>query len=181
MEKTNNNEYSGLLNKIKNCLYVIIVLLIINLFVIIIVNGDPKEEEVTDTTNQTTSQEEVAEYDVSMFEAIDVDGLKEAFNSDEIQVVYFGRETCGYCVQFLPILQQAQEEFGYQTLYVDVTTVDEEGMEEIQGLDSFLEENYGTTPLVILVKDGELIEGHIGYAEYDTFAQFLTDNGVEAK
>lgn len=182
MEKTNNsNVYSGLLNKIKNCLYAIIVLLIINLFVIIIVNGDTKESKETGTSNQDTETEKTAEYDVSMFEAIDVDGLKEAFDSDEVQVIYLGRSTCGYCVQFLPVLQQAQSEFGYQTLYLDVTTVDEKGAEELKSLDSFLSENYGTTPLVILVKDGKLIEGHIGYAEYDTFAKFLTDNGIEAK
>lgn len=179
MEKA-NNENVGTLNKIKNALYAIMALLMINIFVTIIVNGDPKEEE-TDTTDQTIVQNQEAEYDVSMFETIDTEGLKEAFDSEEAQVVYFGRATCSYCVQFIPVLTQAQEEFGYTTLYVDVSTVDEDAAEEIKGLDSFLEENYGTTPLTIIVKDGELVEGYVGYAEYEDFSKFLTDNGVEAK
>lgn len=130
-----------------------------------------KSKETTETEN--------TEYDVSMFKQIDVDGLKEAFDSEEAKVVYLGRATCGYCVQFLPVLQKAQDEFGYQTLYIDITTIDEDGAKEIQGMDSFLEENYGTTPLVIIVKDGKLVKGHVGYAEYDEFAKYLTDNGIE--
>lgn len=130
-----------------------------------------KSKETTETENK--------EYDVSMFKQIDVDGLKEAFDSEEAKVVYLGRATCGYCVQFLPVLQKAQDEFGYQTLYIDITTIDEDGAKEIQGMDSFLEENYGTTPLVIIVKDGKLVKGHVGYAEYDEFAKYLTDNGIE--
>ena len=130
-----------------------------------------KSKETTETEN--------TEYDVSMFKQIDVDGLKEAFDSEEAKVVYLGRATCGYCVQFLPVIQKAQDEFGYKTLYIDITTIDEDGAKEIQGMDSFLEENYGTTPLVIIVKDGKLVKGHVGYAEYDEFAKYLTDNGIE--
>lgn len=171
------NGYSAILNTIKNLLIIIIVLLIVNLFVVILVNGDSKDTETEEV--ETTEETESQEYDVSMFEAIDLDGLKDAFNSEEIQVVYFGRPTCGYCVQFLPVLQQAQSEFGYKTKYVDISTVSEDDAEEIKDLDEFLDENYGTTPIVILVKDGKLVDGHIGYAEYDTFVDFLNDNGIE--
>lgn len=176
----NENGYSAVLNTIKNLLIAIVILLIINLLVVILVNGDTKDTEKTEKTETPTETEtETGEYDVSMFETIDLDGLKDTFNSDEIEVVYFGRPTCSYCVQFLPVLQKAQSEFGYTTKYVDISTISEDDAEEIKDMDDFLNENYGTTPLVILVKDGKLIEGHIGYAEYDTFVEFLNDNGIK--
>ena len=161
------------IKKTLNITLVLIIVLVLFQFASLVNSSESsvKSKETTETEN--------TEYDVSMFKQIDVDGLKEAFDSEEAKVVYLGRATCGYCVQFLPVLQKAQDEFGYQTLYIDITTIDEDGAKEIQGMDSFLEENYGTTPLVIIVKDGKLVKGHVGYAEYDEFAKYLTDNGIE--
>ncbi|MEG0026259.1 MAG: thioredoxin family protein [Bacilli bacterium] len=181
MEK-NSEEFTNILVKFKRCLYIIMVLIIINIFVVIIVNGDNEPKKANEVAKQVpTAEEEQATYDVTAFKTIDVNGLEEAFNSENIQVIYFGRSTCGYCVKYLPILKQAQSEFDYQTLYVDVTTVDEEQTKTIKELDDFLKENYGTTPLVILVKDGKLIKGNVGYLEYEQYAKFLTDNGLEKK
>lgn len=161
------------IKKTLNIILALIIVLVLFQFASLVNSSESsvKSKETTETEN--------TEYDVSMFKQIDVDGLKEAFDSEEAKVVYLGRATCGYCVQFLPVLQKAQDEFGYQTLYIDITTIDEDGAKEIQGMDSFLEENYGTTPLVIIVKDGKLVKGHVGYAEYDEFAKYLTDNGIE--
>lgn len=164
------------LSKILKCLYVLIVIMIINTIVLIAGisgNGSSKNDE-----NQTTTEEENTEYDVSMFTSIDADGMVSAFNSSDMQVIYLGRATCGYCVQFLPTLQQAQSEFGYTTLYLDITTVSEDDLTKIIALDEeFFNEYYGSTPLILLVKDGKIVDSQVGYSDYDTFASLLTKNG----
>ena len=33
--------------------------------------------------------------------------------------------------------------------------------------------------MVILVRDGKLVDGWVGYAEYDAFASFLEENGFK--
>ena len=141
-----------------------------------LVKAETKEETKTDDTEENT------EYDVSMFTSIDVDGVVDAFKSSEMKVIYMGRSTCGYCVQFLPNLQKAQEEYGYETLYLDISTVDSDGQSKIVDLDKdFFEENYGATPTVLLVKDNKIVDSHVGYSEYDDYAKFLEKNGFSKK
>lgn len=165
-----------ILNKILKCLYVLIVIMIIN--TILLIAGISGNGSSSNDDTQTTTEEENIEYDVSMFNAIDADGLVSAFNSSDMQVIYMGRSSCGYCVQFLPTLQQAQSEFGYTTLYLDITTVSEGDLTKIIALDEeFFNEYYGSTPLTLLVKDGKIVDSQVGYSDYDTFASLLTKNG----
>lgn len=165
-----------ILNKILKCLYVLIIIMIVN--TILLIAGISGNGSSNNDSNEKTSEEENIEYDVSMFKAIDADGLVSAFNSSDMQVIYFGRATCGYCVQFLPALQQAQSDFGYTTLYLDITTVSEDDLTKIVALDeSFFNEYYGSTPLTLLVKDGKIVDSQVGYSDYDTFANLLTKNG----
>ena len=166
--------------KIITCLYVIIALLAINTVAVIVTNGNSTAK--SKETEETTQTEENQEYDVSMFKSIDASEFEKAFNSSSISVIYMGRSTCSYCVKFLPNLQKAQKEYDYKTLYLDITTVSEDDQKKIVALDEdFFGENYGVTPTVILVKDGKIVDSHIGYSEYSDYAKFLEKNGIEKK
>lgn len=171
-------ETKEMMNKILKCLYVIIFILLINTIIMIAVNGSVTKDSNDDSTEET----ENTEYDVSMFTSIDADGVVDAFKSSETKVIYMGRSTCGYCVQFLPNLQKAQEEYGYETLYLDISNVDDDGQSKIVALDEeFFNENYGATPTVILVKDNKIVDSHVGYSEYEDYASFLEENGFSKK
>ena len=167
------------LKKIVACLYVIIALLIINTVAVIATKGTSTTKT---NTEETTPTEENTEYDVSMFTSINASEFEKAFNSSSIKVIYMGRSTCSYCVKFLPNLQKAQKEYGYKTLYLDITTVSEDEQKKITALDeSFFGENYGVTPTVILVKGGKIVDSHIGYSEYSDYTSFLEKNGIKKK
>ncbi len=171
-------ETKEMMNKILKCLYVIIILLALNTIITIVVNGTVNNSTEKSETEGTSSED----YDVSMFTSIDADGVVDAFKSKDLKVIYMGRATCGYCVQFLPNLQKAQEEYDYETLYLDISEVDEQGQEKIMELDKdFFNENYGATPAVLLVKDNKIVDSHIGYSEYDDYASFLEKNGISKK
>lgn len=176
-------EIKEILKKLLICAYVIIALLAVNTVVTFISNVEvTSESEKTTSTEETQTGDQNVEYDVSMFDAVDAEKTVKLFKEDEIQVIYVGRETCGYCVQFLPVLQQAQKDYGYKTKYLDITTVTEDGQKAILEKDNdedFLATNFGATPMVILVKDGKLVDGWVGYAEYETFAKFLEENGFK--
>lgn len=170
-------ETKEMMNKILKCLYVIIILLALNTIITIVVNGT-----INNSTEESETEESSGEYDVSMFTSIDADGVVDAFKSKDLKVIYMGRATCGYCVQFLPNLQKAQKEYDYETLYLDISEVDEKGQEKIIELDKdFFDENYGATPTVLLVKDNKIVDSHIGYSEYDDYASFLEKNGISKK
>jgi len=160
------------LKKLQICVYVIIAILLVNTIALFAAMKDPSESLKSETNTGETS-----EYDVSMFETISADELVKAYNGEETKVVYFGRSTCGFCVQFLPVLQQAQKEYGYKTLYVDIDSIDSNGQTKIMELDSFFEENYGVTPITVLVRNGEIVDSKIGYVDYGTFTAMLDENG----
>lgn len=179
MEKSNNLEIKELLKKLLICAYIIMGLLAVNTIGVFMNNV--KVTTGSDSA-ETETTEPSAEYDVSMFDTVDADKTVELFKEEDTQVIYVGRSTCGYCVQFLPILQQAQKDYGYKTKYLDITTVTEDGQSKILEKDNdeqFLATNFGSTPMVILVKDGSIVDGWVGYAEYDAFASFLEENGFK--
>ena len=161
-----------------SCTLVILSLISISISLITLYKVNHKE------TNSVVNEEKT-DYDVSMFESIDTDKFVKLFKGNKKSLIYLGRSTCGYCVKFLPTLQEAQKEYGYKTYYLDITTVDNAGVEEIQGLDSFLKDNYGYTPMVLVVKDGKILNEEVdnydgvGYTEYETYSKFLKKLGYK--
>lgn len=175
------NNTEKILNKLLICAYVIIALLFIN--TIILFTSNIEVTKSSSDENNTAVEEENTEYDVSMFNSVTTEEALKLFDSSDIQVIYIGRSTCGYCVKFLPSLQKAQKEYGYKTNYLDITTITEDDQAKLIERDNdskFIETNIipGYTPQVILVKDGKLVDGWVGYAEYDEFAKFLEKNGI---
>lgn len=175
---------------LKNIVVILIViagLLFINTTVLLFRGG---------TSTNSTSEEET--YDVSMFNKIDGTEFLKVIKNSKTQVIYLGRPSCDYCVQFLPTLQEAQTKLKYTTNYVDISdkTVSEssgytEMVEKIDALtDKFNKDHnltgdnaykylYGITPLIVLAKDGKIVDVWLGAADYDTFTEWLNDNGVK--
>lgn len=172
--------YTELLNKILICLYALIAILVINTTILLVKDGGTSTKS---GSNAETSEN--VDYDVSMFTSVTADTLGDAVSEDTAKIVYIGRDSCGYCVQFLPVLQQAQEDYDYETLYLDITTVTTtEQQDKILAFDNeekFLEENFGGTPMVLLMKDGKLVDTWIGYAEYSEYSAWLEENGFAKK
>ncbi|HOP65774.1 MAG TPA: thioredoxin family protein [Bacilli bacterium] len=171
-------------------LYIILGLLVINTCFVVFDNG-------TSTSNNKEEEEEPSEYDVSSFTAIDESEFLDVADKSSIQVVYLGRSSCGYCQKFLPTLKEAQEKLDYTTYYVDITTVDTtsddyttmttminnmtDKFNETYGYtgDNAYTYLYGYTPMVVLVKDGKIVDIWVGYSTYDTFASWLSSNGIK--
>lgn len=172
--------YTELLNKILICLYALIAILVINTTILLVKDGS-----TTSPSSSSGSESENIDYDVSMFTTVTADTLEDAVEGDTAKIVYIGRDSCGYCVQFLPILQQAQEDYEYETLYLDITTVTTtEQQDKILAFDNeeeFLKQNFGGTPMVLLMKDGKMIDTWMGYADYSTYVAWLEENGFAEK
>lgn len=166
------------IKKLMIVLYIIVALLAIDTIILFTSNV-----KISGNSNNTySSTGENVDYDISMFDEVNTDEAIDVFESKKTQVIYIGRDTCGYCVKFLPTLQQAQKDFDYTTKYLDITKVSESDQAKLLAKDNdeeFLANNFGSTPMVILVKDGEMVDTWVGYSEYDAFASFLTENGFK--
>lgn len=168
-------DYTNVLTKIFYCLIAIVVILVLNLITLLVIANNG-----TISTNNTATEESL-EYDVSAFDTLTTTETVERIGKKGLEVVYIGRATCGYCAQFLPVLKEAQEEFEYKTIYIDLEQMTSDDHASLLALDNdekYIEENFGYTPMVLIFKDGKLLDGWVGYAEYDTFAAFLEDSGL---
>lgn len=199
--KQETNELAIIEKKIHNLTYLVIIGFMITILLIIGLyfknptndSASPKDENSSETTN--------AAYDVSNMNKVNVEEAVSLFNEKGLQVLYIGRENCGVCVQIVPILNKLQKEFNYKTNYFDLnstsnwqtemkpltelltfkTTVkttikDKDGNSKAVTLNDtvgkiFLE--YGFTPTIAIIKDGKMVDGFIGYKDYDSIKEIL--------
>lgn len=128
----------------------------------------------------------ISEYDISEFNSVDIDGALNLFNEKNLTVLYLGRETCYFCVQYVPVLKEVQDELGYKTNYLDITKVNTtseaynkfikklEKTYEMDGEKKPFGEYYGITPMTIIIKNGKMVDGHIGYIENDVLKELVS-------
>ena len=124
-------------------------------------------------------------YDVSMMREVTSSEILDMFDDKKTYVLYFGRETCGICVELLPELLEAQRLLNYTTQYIDITKLDRDSDdwkkvadkltikstqpltesgdgETVEGTYGYFLTEYGFTPTVVVLKDGKQVGGFIG-------------------
>ena len=193
MNKNNNNfnQIISILDKIKITLYIIVALLLINVIVgIVNTNNTSVLKEYSSTPEENNNSDEIPEYDVSEFSEVDYSGLKKIMKGEGTHIVYIGRSSCGYCSMFIPVMTEAQEKYGFKTEYFDITRVfnftnnsivDQTAYDELSKYNAFFEENFLSTPMVVIFKDGKYVDGTVGYQDIDTYSSFLEKNKFEKK
>lgn len=175
VEVTNVIDYTSVLNKIFYALVAIAVALLL-VFTAIMVKGTGS------TTSSETNEEESLEYDVSKFDTLSTTDAISEVKKGDLEIVYIGRASCGYCAKFLPVLRQAQDDYGYKTIYIDLekmTSDDQKNLLTMDNEEGYITENFGYTPMILIFKDSKLVNGWVGYAEYSSFAAFLEENGLK--
>ncbi len=110
-------------------------------------------------------------------EAEGIDAFEAAVNSSEKELIYIGSESCPWCEQYHPVIEELSqaEEFSY--LYLEVDGLSAEENQQFQNIIfSLREDDRLGFPLTILVHDGELVAELSGYSESDELKNFLVDN-----
>lgn len=179
-------------NIILNKIYKVLKLILIILCSMLIVLSVGVSSYINNNkTSEESESEYNTEYDVSSFLEIKASDIKN--RTKDLSVLYIGRSTCGWCVRFLPNLLQAQSEFDYKTLYIDIAKIidfennkisDEEAYNIMLNLtgdnyDGYMKENFGSTPMILIMKNGKIINAQSGYSEYDDFKEFLNKSGIK--
>lgn len=150
-------------------------------------NGNVESEKTTSGESEYNTN-----YDVSSFTEIKAKDIKNK-TKNSTEVIYIGRETCSWCAAFLPSLWQAQEDYGYKTLYIDIAKIidfetgsvtDQDSFDTLNaltgdGYESYMEENFGATPMVLIIKNNKIIGASTGYSEYEAFVKVLNDADIK--
>ena len=191
--------------KIRNLTFIVILGFVVTFILIIglYFRDGGTSSNTTTGNNSGGSSSSTSEYDVSNMTAVDVDGAVDLFDEEGTHVLYIGRSNCSVCIQFVPVLNQVQEDLGFTTYYLDVydyindwkNTKDElEPLTELLTIETTVRttinsENvtledtvgnlfydYGFTPITIIIKDGKMVDGFIGYRDKDSLTELIEEN-----
>ena len=166
-----------------------VIITIISVLLLIFVLADGTNSSNSNTNSEPTESSEVAsDYDVSEFKEIKAQDIAKESKGKNI-IIYVGRPTCGYCVQYVPVLKEVQGKYKYKTYYIDIAKIldfesstggilDEDANDIMQKIDKeFMKENWGATPLTLVVKDSKLVDSIVGYVNSEALETLVKNNG----
>ena len=172
--------------------FIILGILIIGLY---FKGGSSSSNNSSNTTNTNSESSSAdSDYDVSAMNEVDVDEALALFEEEGTHVLYIGRSGCTYCRQFVPVLNEVQEELGFTTNYLnaqtymnnwsaskdelepltDKMTVEASANGETGTLGDLFLEN-GFTPALVIIKDGKAVAGFFGYRDASTLTSLLEE------
>ncbi len=185
MKNKDRDEIYNLLTKIKTIVIVIVVLTGINTIVLLTtnLNGNPSQNYKGEQGQPSI------DYDLSAFEIVNAKDLVSKTKNKKV-VVYVGRDSCGWCVEFAPVLTEATNLYKLKTLYIDIEEIfnnvggfkDEKAynamidLDAVSGFENYMEENLGVTPMLLVMENGKIVDAQTGYQELDGLKDFLEKN-----
>ena len=191
--------------KIRNLTFIVILGFVITFMLIIglYFRDGGSNSNTTTKNNSGGSQSSSSEYDVSAMNEVSLDEAVDLFDEKGTHVLYIGRADCSVCIQFVPVLNEVQEDLGFTTYYLDVydyindwkntrdelkpltellttettvrTTINSENV-TLEDTVGNLFYDYGFTPITVIIKDGKMVDGFIGYRDKDSLTELIEEN-----
>lgn len=190
-------------NNIFNYISLVLSIIAIILLVILNINTNKKindlNNQIIEVENKRSKMYEsimgYPEYDVSMFKEIKAKDINELSQNNKI-IVFLGRSSCGYCAMYAPVLKDIQNNKNVTIYYLNIAEVidyqgvttsgilDEEADNILHNLETTTDtatevlNEYGATPLTLVIEDNKLIDGIVGYTEYENVEALLQNNNI---
>lgn len=108
---------------------------------------------------------------------IDLKEYKTKLAEDKLNVFVVGQSTCGYCIQAKLVLNELVEQKDIEINYVNISYMTTDEKTEFDSSLDYLKSSYGT-PVMLVTKNGKLVDVLEGYAPMANYVQFLEKNGV---
>ena len=178
--------------KVTAVLWLVVITMIVAILSLIFVISDDSSKAKSNEGAETTETETNSEYDVSKVKEVKAQDLKKE-SKDKTILVYIGRSTCGYCVQFVPVLKEVQEKHSYTTYYIDIAKIldytggtgalDKEADEIMQKFatsDSQKDvmKDWGATPMTLVIKNNKIVDSLVGATDAATLEKMVKNNGL---
>ena len=170
------------IEKVKSAIIVVLVLIIV--FGASYFTSELKECDnggstttTSSTNNNSNDSSDISEDEQGDLNEIDIDEYLDLLKGDEASIIYVARPTCHYCQEMEPIVKNIVYEYGIEVNYLNTDELDDEGQSKLIQSDDYFSEGYGT-PLLLVVKDDEIVDIQEGLNDKDTTVNFFKDNGL---
>lgn len=169
--------------KLNTILYVMVIGFGI-LFLLIV--GLYFKDATSTTKNNVTEQTEYEKATAKMTRTTGDEAVK-LFDKKDTSIIYIGRSTCGVCNSLVPVLAELQDELDFKSYHIEFdtesyktdlakladkldyktqvkTTINNEKVELNDEIGNLMMD-YGFTPIIVIIKDGKMVDGFIGYKD----------------
>ena len=157
------------------------------------------ETELSNALGYDITDEEAGDtsgvYDTEAFQKIVGTDIAEMSKGKKM-VIWIGRQGCGYCSLYAPTIKKVGKDYNMPIYYIDLaamydttgyewTLVDQASYQAITTMPTIGDEatsvmgSFGSTPMTIIVEDGQVIGGVVGAVDKSTVETILTNAGIK--
>lgn len=116
-----------------------------------------------------------AEESISNLTVINVSKMKELFSSNDTKIIFVGSLTCPHCTAIKPVINSVVKDLNVTVYYLELSTMTDEENNEYYSVNEFLKNN-NSIPLVMAVKNNEVIDSFVGEKDSKDVEEFLKKN-----
>ena len=116
-----------------------------------------------------------AEESISNLTVINVSKMKELFSSNDTKIIFVGSLTCPHCTAIKPVINSVVKDLNVTVYYLELSTMTDEENNEYYSINEFLKNN-NSIPLVMAVKNNEVIDSFVGEKDSKDVDEFLKKN-----
>lgn len=95
----------------------------------------------------------------------------------DTQLLFLGRPTCTYCVQFTPIIEALSKDYDFKYEYINTDDISSGGLSKLLKKLGIDEEEFGT-PYLVVTKAGKVLAEQSGYLDREPLFDFLKEHSV---
>lgn len=151
------------------------ILIVIGLILIVVVSVLVAKSSYDSQIEKEKKEQKEIEDSISNLTVIDLDKLEELFKSEDTKIVFIGSLTCPHCTAIKPKINNLVKELDIDVYYLELSDLTEEDEERLYSMNDFLAQ--GTAiPLVMAIKNDEVIDSFVGNIETEEIESFLNKN-----
>lgn len=109
---------------------------------------------------------------------ITYDEYKDMVLNNEAFIVVLKREGCGYCTQYMPIIEEVANDNNIAITYIDTDSLTNEEFNELSSTNEYLKKNSWGTPTTLFMLGDRVIDAIGGYVEKSVVDKFIEDRVV---
>jgi len=98
---------------------------------------------------------------------------EEKVENGDAFIVVIERAGCGYCVQYMPIVEEVANEKKIPIYYIDTDTLSSDEYTELSTTNNYLKRNDWGTPTTLFMLGERVLDSIGGYVEKDTVLSFI--------
>ena len=161
---------------------------------VVVINGNGTGKTENNTKEQESNGNASTSYSTAAFKEIKAQDIASESKKETI-VVMIGRQGCGYCAYYAPIITQVAEQYGITVRYIDYLKIvkltesggqiiDQEAFDLIKNMDAVQEwDKAGTealkgTPATLIIKNNKIVYCIKGAADAETIAKAFDSVGL---